>query len=95
MYRHLMVPLDGSTFSNEAVGQAMEFERALGAKVTFFHARSDYGASIIGALERVLSPDAFNEGMAGEARAILAKAEAVARAAKVEHGSLAVTSDRP
>jgi hemerythrin-like domain-containing protein len=49
----------------------------------------------MGALERVLSPGAFNEGVAGEARAILAKAEAVARAAKVAHESVAVTSDRP
>jgi nucleotide-binding universal stress UspA family protein/hemerythrin-like domain-containing protein len=90
-----MVPLDGSMLSSETVGQAVELARTLGAKVTFFHARSDYGASSIGALERVLSPEAFNEGVAGEARAILAKAEAVARAAKVEHDSVAVTSDRP
>ena len=56
MYRHLMVPLDDSQLSNDAVHQAVQLAQALGAKVTFFHAQSDYGASSIGALERVMSP---------------------------------------
>ena len=45
MYRHLMVPLDDSTLSAETVHQAAQLARALGAKVTFLHAQSDYGAS--------------------------------------------------
>lgn len=95
MYRHLMVPLDDSPLSAETVGRAVELARALGAKVTFFHAQSDYGASSLGALERVMSPSAFNEHVAGEARAILAKAEVVARTAGVPYESAAMTSDRP
>src|SRR5206468_9099582 len=66
MYRHLIVPLDDSPLSVETVGRAVDLARALGAKVTFFHARADYGASSIGALERVMSPAAFNENVAGE-----------------------------
>lgn len=95
MYRHLLVPIDDSPLSVETVNQAVVFARALGAKVTFFHAQADYGASSIGALERVMSPAAFNEQMAGEARALLAKAEVVARTAGVEHDAFAMTSDRP
>jgi len=95
MYRHLMVPLDDSPLSADAVQQAVQLARALGAKVTFFHAQADYGASSIGALERVMSPAAFNDQMAGEARAIVAKAEVVARAAGVPHDALVTTSDRP
>ncbi|TMH34457.1 MAG: universal stress protein UspA [Betaproteobacteria bacterium] len=95
MYRHLMVPLDDSALSAETVPQAVQLARTLGAKVTFFHARADYGASSIGALERVMSPAAFNDNMAGEARAILAKAEVVARAAGVPYDSVVTTSDRP
>ena len=45
MYRHLMVPLDDSPLSADTVGRAVELARALGAKVTFFHAQADYGAS--------------------------------------------------
>ena len=75
--------------------QAVSLARALGARVTFFHAQADYGASSLGALERVMSPAAFNEHMAGEARAILAKAEVVARTAGVAHDSVATVSNRP
>ncbi len=95
MYRHLMVPLDDSPLSADSVSRAVELARALGAKVTFFHAQADYGASSIGALERVMSPAVFNENIAGEARAILAKAEVVARTAGVPHDSAIMTSDRP
>jgi nucleotide-binding universal stress UspA family protein/hemerythrin-like domain-containing protein len=95
MFHHLLVPIDDSPLSTETVRQAAMFASTLGAKITFFHARADYGASSIGALERVMSPTAFNQEMAGEVRALLAKAEAVARAAKVAHVSVYVTSDRP
>jgi nucleotide-binding universal stress UspA family protein/hemerythrin-like domain-containing protein len=95
MYRHLLVPLDDSPLAVDIVYQAITFARALGAKVTFFHAQADYGASSVGALERVMSPAMFNDHMAGDARAILAKAEVVARAAGVPHDSAIMTSDRP
>src|SRR4030095_6909037 len=43
----------------------------------------------------VMPPAAFNEHRAGEARGILAKAEAVARAAGVPFDSTVTVSDRP
>lgn len=95
MYRHLLVPLDDSPLSVETVNQAVALAKALGARITFFHAQADYGASSMGALERVMAPTVFNERMSGEARALLAKAEVVARTAGVAHDSCAVTSDRP
>jgi nucleotide-binding universal stress UspA family protein/hemerythrin-like domain-containing protein len=95
MYRHLLVPLDDSPLAAETVRKSVEFARSLGASITFFHAQEDYGATSVGALQRVMSPVAFNEGMAGEARGILSKAEVVAREAGVAHASLATTSSRP
>ncbi len=95
MYRHLLVPIDDSELSTETVSRAVQFAGSIGAKVTFFHAKADYGASSDGALERVISPEAFGEHMAGDARALLAKAEVVARAAGVAYDSIHVTSDRP
>jgi len=95
MYQHLLVPLDDSQLAVDTVHQAVKLAKALGAKVTFFHAQTNYGASSIGALERVLSPAVFNEHLAGEARAILAKAEVVARVAGVPFDSTCMTSDRP
>ena len=95
MYRHLLVPLDASPLAVDTVQQAVQLARAVGARVTFFHAHEDYGVTSIGALERVISPAVFNENMAGEARAILSKAEVVARGMGVAHDSMTVTSNRP
>jgi nucleotide-binding universal stress UspA family protein len=50
MYRHLLVPLDNSPLSVESVRHAVELARALGSKVTFFHAKSDYAGTSVGAL---------------------------------------------
>jgi nucleotide-binding universal stress UspA family protein/hemerythrin-like domain-containing protein len=94
MFKHLLVPLDDSLLSVDTVRKAVEFARDAKARITFFHAQEDYGATSVGALQRVMSPAAFNEHMAGEARAILAKAEAVARTAGVPFESLTVRSDR-
>jgi nucleotide-binding universal stress UspA family protein/hemerythrin-like domain-containing protein len=95
MYRHLLVPLDDSPLAAETVRNAVEFARTLGAKVTFFHAQEDYAATSVGALQRVIAPAEFNDHVAGEARAILSKAEVVAREAGIAFQSYAVTSNRP
>ncbi|HZZ91295.1 MAG TPA: universal stress protein [Usitatibacter sp.] len=94
MYRHLLVPLDDSALAVETVTRAVELAKALTARITFFHAQADYGATSLGALERVIAPAAFNDGVAGIARGILAKAEVAARQAGVESASVTVTSDR-
>jgi len=95
MYRHLLVPLDGSELGTGLVTQALAFAAALGAKITFFTMREDYGASDEGALARTLSPQAFAEAAMGEANAILAKAIAAAGAAGVECEGVARTGARP
>jgi Hemerythrin HHE cation binding domain/Universal stress protein family len=35
MYRHLLVPVDGTDASIEALGQAVEFAQSIGARITF------------------------------------------------------------
>jgi nucleotide-binding universal stress UspA family protein/hemerythrin-like domain-containing protein len=93
MYRHLLVPIDGSRLSQLTVEQAVAYARSCGARVTFFHARPDYGATGEGALLHAASREAFAERAAGTARAVLAKAEAAARAAAVDAASVAKTRD--
>lgn len=95
MYRHLLVPTDGSDLSVETVGKAVEFARSLGAKITFLSARRDYGATDGGALERTLNPGGFVEHAAGEAKGYVAQAEAEARMKKVQCQSIVRTADRP
>lgn len=39
MFRHLLVPTDGSELSTAALRAAVEFARTIGARITVFHAR--------------------------------------------------------
>jgi len=95
MYSHLLLPLDDSPLAVDTVRKGVALARTLGARVTFFHAQEDYGATSVGALQRVIAPAEFNDALAGNARAILAKAAVVAREAGVPHDVVAVTSNRP
>ena len=95
MYRHILVPVDDSRLSIQTASRAVAFAKATGARITFFHARPDFGATDAGALVRVMSPSEFAEQAAGSARAVLAKAEADARASGLAYESVAKTTDRP
>jgi hemerythrin-like domain-containing protein/nucleotide-binding universal stress UspA family protein len=95
MYRHLLVPTDSTQISTGNVTAAVDFARGIGARITFFHASADYGATGEGALMHALSPAMFDELTGGEAHAILAKAEAVARIAGVSCSSVSSVSDQP
>ncbi|MDP2679094.1 MAG: universal stress protein [Rhodoferax sp.] len=95
MYRHLLVLIDGSPLSHSTVDQAITYARDVSARLTFFHAQPDIGATGDGALLRTLSLPAFAEAAAGNANALLAKAAAAARAAGVQYQVLAAVSDRP
>jgi len=95
MYRHLLVPIDGSELSGETIGRAVEFARDADARITFFHAIGDYGVTGDGALYRTISPEFFAIESAGKMRAMLSDAEATARAAGVSCNSLSKISDAP
>jgi nucleotide-binding universal stress UspA family protein/hemerythrin-like domain-containing protein len=95
MYRHLLVPLDGTPLATYVIGKAVEFARHVGARITFFHAAAAYGATEEGAFNTTIAPDIFALDSAGEVRAILAKAEASARVAHVSSDSFGRISDRP
>ena len=97
MYRHLFVPVDATDLSTETVGQAVEFARAIGARITFFHAMPDQAASVYGEAEVVwtTSPNEYVYAFEGRARELLAKAESAARALAVPCSSSSAVSDKP
>jgi nucleotide-binding universal stress UspA family protein/hemerythrin-like domain-containing protein len=97
MYRHLFVPVDGTDLSTQVVGQAVEFARTLGARVTFFHAVPDHSTSLLGEAEVVwsTSPGDYVYAFEGRARELLAKAESAARAQGVPCSSTSSVNDRP
>jgi nucleotide-binding universal stress UspA family protein/hemerythrin-like domain-containing protein len=97
MYRHLLVPIDGTDLTTETVSNAVEFARSLGARITFFHAQQDHAAAFSGEAEivRLTSPVDFAYTFQSRARELLAKAESAARALGVPCGSAAAVSDSP
>lgn len=97
MYRHLLVPIDGTDLATQVVGQAVEFARTLGARITFFHAVPDHGGSLFGESDvvRVTAPADFEYAYVGRAQELLAKAEAAARALGVPSSQRASVSDSP
>ena len=97
MYRHLLVPIDGTELSIQVVGNAVGMARALGARVTFFHAVADHAGSLSGDLEvlRLTAADDYDYLVAGKTRELLSKAEAAARALGVPCESMWAVSDKP
>jgi len=52
-YQHLLVPVDGSRLSTQAVAQAVELARALGARITVVHAEPGLPLTLAGLGEPV------------------------------------------
>jgi len=97
MYRHLLVPIDATDLSIEAIGNAVGLARSLQARITFFHAEKDPSTSLFADAEvlRAVSPEQHAYAYAGKARELLAKAEAAARAFGVPCDSVRRVSEKP
>ncbi|MBL0089817.1 MAG: universal stress protein [Ideonella sp.] len=94
-YRHLLVPIDGTPLAANVVSGAVALARDMGARICFLHVVADFGASGDGALLHAADPKAFADGALGNARVLLAKAEASARVAGVDATTICVEHDRP
>jgi nucleotide-binding universal stress UspA family protein len=97
MFKHLLVPTDGSELSDGAVERAVGFAREAGAKITFFTAKPDFPVSFYGegALVDPMTPEKFAEMAEQHAREILNKAVREALASGVECHTVSVVSDTP
>lgn len=97
MFKHILVPTDGSQLSGDTVKRAIEFAKETSARITFFFAKPDYPVAFYGegALIDPTTPDKFAEMAEQQAREILAANEASAKAAGVSSASLTSISDIP
>jgi nucleotide-binding universal stress UspA family protein len=97
MFKHLLVPTDGSQLSSDTVKRAIMFAREIKAKVTFFFAKPDYPVAFYGegALIDPTTPDKFAEMAEQQAREILTANEAAAKAEGVDCASMSSVSDIP
>lgn len=94
MFRHILVPVDATPLGSMLIERAVAYAASGGAALTFLHLRADFSASGDGALLRSLSPGLFSQAAEDSALAVVSKAEAAARAAKVTADALVRTGDR-
>lgn len=97
MFKHILVPTDGSPLSSETAKRAITFARETGAKVTFFFAKPDYPVAFYGegALIDPTTPDKFAEMAEQQAKEILAAHDAAAKAEGVVSATISSVSDIP
>lgn len=97
MFKHILVPTDGSALSSDTARRAVDFARETGARITFFYAKPDYPVAFYGegALIDPTTPERFTEMAEKQAQEILAAARALAAAAGVEAATASATSDIP
>lgn len=97
MFKHILVPTDGSQLSQETVKRAIGFSSETGASITFFYARPEYPVAFYGegALIDPTTPEKFAKMAEQQANEILGACEKLAGTAKVTCNSMAKTSDIP
>lgn len=97
MFKHILVPTDGSSLSIDAVTRAVSFAREAGARITFFCAiqpapKMYYG---MGTIFDAHMPVKYRETMQSTAQDILDAAEKLAQEAGVECRKVTLVSEEP
>jgi len=97
MFKHLLVPTDGSPLSESTVSRAVSFAKDAGARITFFYAQPDFPMPIYGegALIDPTTPEQFAKAASQEAARILEQATAAASADGVASSTDTVVSEVP
>lgn len=97
MFKHLLVPTDGSKLSDATVARAVSFAKDTGGRITFFYAQPDFPMPIYGegALIDPTTPEQFAKSAEEEARKILDKAKQTADDAGVAADSDTVVNEVP
>ncbi|TRZ98158.1 MAG: universal stress protein [Rhodocyclaceae bacterium] len=97
MFKHILVPTDGSQLSSDTAKRAIAYARETGAKVTFFFAKPDYPVAFYGegALIDPTTPDKFAEMAEQQAKEILGANQTAAKAEGVDSAAVSSVSDIP
>lgn len=97
MFKHILVPTDGSDLSRETVSRAVAFAKEAGAKLTAFYAKPEYPVTYYG--EGVLidptTPEKFAELAEKQAQEVLGFAAGLASENGVACATVSATSDVP
>jgi nucleotide-binding universal stress UspA family protein len=97
MFKHILVPTDGSELSQATAKRAVSFAKDAGAKVTVFFAKPEYPIAYFGegALIDPTTPEKFAELAEQQADQYLGEVQAMCADAGVECATTSATSDIP
>ena len=97
MFKHILVPTDGSELSQSTVQRAVAFAKETGARLSAFYAKPGYPVIYYGegALIDTTSPEQFAELAEQQAVKILTFAEEECRKAGVPYSGITLTCDVP
>jgi len=97
VFKHILVPTDGSELSQETARRAISFAKETGARITAFFAKPEYPVSYYGegALIDPTTPERFAELAEQQAQDTLDVITALGREAGVDIEKMSVTSDVP
>ena len=98
MYKHILVPTDGSPISARAVKQAVTFAKSLGAKITAIHVSQEYRSMMdegFAVPAYATFRKRFEEESAKRSNALLTGIKSTAKAAGVECDGVAVVNNLP
>ena len=97
MFKHILVPTEGSPLSQETARRAVSFAKEAGARITAFYAKPEYPVTYYGegALIDPTTPEQFAELAAQLAEENLGFVEKLCIDAGVQCTKLTLTSDIP
>ena len=97
MFKHILVPTDGSELSQATAKRAVSFAKDAGARITAFFAKPEYPIAYFGegALIDPTTPDKFAELADQQATQYLGEVLAMCAAEGVECSTTSATSDVP
>lgn len=98
MFKHILVPIDGSELSQTALEQACAFALEIGARLTLYHAKSvylPYGMATEGAFDLAGVSEAYRSAMDKRVESILNSARQTATEAGLEFEIISTECDEP
>ncbi|MEF8724641.1 MAG: universal stress protein [Candidatus Accumulibacter delftensis] len=97
MFKHILVPADGSDLSKATARRAVSFAKEAGARITAFFAKPEYPVSYYGegALIDPTTPEKFDELAEQQAQQVLDFVVDLGKEAGVPVEKLSLTSDIP
>lgn len=97
MFKHILVPTDGSELSSATAKRAVDYAQETGARITAFYAKPEYRIAYFGegALIDSTTPATFAEMAEKQAAEVLGKVAAWCQEAGVPCDTRSTTSDLP